>query len=168
MNELDDNWSQMLADALENARSTGRSGVADYLALKRSNDAVRQASADWLFDRFIAIAAEVNRRNSAVTTEREAPHEFAFQNARMAGSLLRVRFGVRCITVEAGWTRTPAHGFMRGGALAAARISHFGMPKAMAELVLVRGSEGAAWQHLDGAAFDERHVIEHFRVFLSD
>lgn len=160
----------MLDDALQNAQAAGRSGVADYLALKRSNDAVRQASVDWLFDSFIAIAAEANRRNPAVTIERETPHEFGFRNARMAGGMLRIRFGVRCLTVEAGWTRTPAHGFMRGGALAAARITHFGMPKLNAELVLVRGDDAdpPGWQHADGPPFDGHSIIDHFRIFLSD
>ena len=168
MNELDEVWSRMLAEATERARSSGRDGVADYLALKQSNDALRQASVDWLFGSFIEIASEANRRNPAVTIEREEPHEFGFRNARMAGSLVRIRFGVRCLTVEAGWTRTPAHGFMREGALAAARITHFGMPKANADLVLRRSDEAPVWTIVDGGSFDSDSLVEHFRRFLGD
>jgi hypothetical protein len=166
MNELDEAWSEMLAGAIENARSSGRGDVADFLALKQSNDALRQTAVDWLFNSFIEIASEANRRNSLVVIEREEPHEFPFNNAKMAGSLVRVRFGVRSLIVEAGWTRLPSHGFMRGGALAAARIKHFGMPEAGDELILVRSEEIPAWNSADGSRFDSQKLFEHFRLLL--
>lgn len=168
MNELDETWARMLDAAIEKARASGRNGVADYLALKQSNDAIRQASVDWLFDSLIELAATENRRNSLIAIEREEPHEFPFRNARMAGSLIRVRYGVRCLTIEAGWTRTPAHGFMRGGALAAARIQHFGMPKSGAELLLVRSGDLPAWNYENGKPFDSQSLAEHFKLFLAD
>ena len=168
MNELDEAWSQMLAGAIENAKASGRGDVADFLALKQSNDAIRQAAIDWLFDLLIEIASEASRRNPSVLIEREEPHEFPFNNASMAGSLVRVRFGVRSMIVEAGWTRLPSHGFMRGGALAAARIRHFGMPEADDELVLVRSDETPAWTSANGDRFDSQRLLEHFRVLLQD
>jgi len=166
MNELDEAWSQMLAGAIENARASGRGDVADFLALKQSNDALRQTAVDWLFNSFVEIASEANRRNEFVIIEREEPHEFPFNNAKMAGSLVRIRFGVRSMIVEAGWTRLPSHGFMRGGALAAARIKHFGMPEADDELVLVRNEETPAWTSAKGSRFDSQSLLEHFRVLL--
>lgn len=166
MNELDEAWSQMLASTLENARESGRSDVVDYLALKQSNDAIRQTSTTWLFDSLIEIASEASRHNQSIIIEREEPHEFAFRGAQMAGSSLLIRLGVRRMTVEAGWTRTPSHGFMRGGALAAARIIHFGMPKAGAELVLVRAGEMPAWKFTDGRDFGSESLLQQFRNFL--
>ena len=166
MNELDEAWSEMLAGAIENAKASGRGDVADFLALKQSNDALRQTAVDWLFNSFVEIAAEANRRNAMVVIEREEPHEFPFNNAQMAGSLVRIRFGVRSIIVEAGWTRLPSHGFMRGGALAAARIKHFGMPEVDAELMLIRKEETPAWMSADGSRFDSQSLLEHFRVLL--
>ena len=80
MNELDEAWSLMLAGAIQNANASGRGDVADYLALKQSNDLIRQTSVDWLFGSFIELAAEANRQNSAISIEREDPHEFSFQN----------------------------------------------------------------------------------------
>jgi hypothetical protein len=56
MNELDEAWAEMLAGAIENAKASGRGDVADFLALKRSNDAIRQTAVDWLFNSFIEIA----------------------------------------------------------------------------------------------------------------
>ena len=166
MNELDEAWSQMLAAATANARSSGRGDVAEYLALKQSNDLVRQTGVDWLFNAFIEIASEANRQNPHIIIEREEPHEFELNRARMAGSLLRVRSGVRSLTVEAGWTRTPAHGFMRGGALAAARIRHFGRPKADIDLMLVKNEEVPGWQCATGENFDSKSLREHFEILL--
>lgn len=168
VNELDESWTRMLDAAIEKARGTGRHGVADYLSLKQSNDIIRQASIEWLFDSFVKIAAESNRQNTAMTIEREEPHEFSFRNAKMAGSLLRIRLGVRCLSVEAGWPRTPSHGFMRGGALAAARIIHFGMPRAGADLVLARNTDIPEWNLDDGRSFDSQSLAQHFRIFTAD
>jgi hypothetical protein len=166
MNELEDAWSQMLVSKLENARAAGRDDVADYLALKQLNDAIRQASVGWLFDAFIEVASEATGQNPSITIEREDPHEFEFRRGKMAGGLVRVRFGVRAMTVEAGWPRTPAHGFMRGGALAAARIVHFGMPAAGTELVLIRERDTPVWNSTDGSGFDSQKLREQFAILL--
>lgn len=166
MDELDEAWAELVAGAIENARAAGRGDVADFLALKQTNDALRQTAVEWLFNSFIEIAAEASRRNSLVMIEREEPHEFPFNHAKMAGSLVRIRFGVRSMVIEAGWTRLPSHGFMRGGALAAARIRHFGMPEADDELVLIRSEKAAGWTSTDGLRFDAQSLFEHFRVLL--
>jgi len=166
MNELDDAWSRMLAGAIANAKDSGRDDVADYLTLKHTNDIIRQASVDWLFNSFVEVASEANRQNSSITIEREDPHEFQFGNARMAGGLLRIRLGVRSLTVEAGWTRIPSHGIMRGGALAAGRISHFGFPKADVDLTLARVSDTPVWKSSLEEKFDSANVREHLRILI--
>ena len=167
MNELDEIWTRMLDDAAANALAAGRADVADFLALKQSNDAIRRMSIGWLFDSLIEIASEANRDDPSIVIEREEPHEFDFRNARMAGSLVRVRWGVRSLTAEAGWTRTPAHGFMRGGALAAARLIHFGMPEQGAELALVQTESGPEWALAGGEKFDVEELRRHFALFRS-
>ena len=53
---------------------------------------------------------------------------------------------MRCLTVEAGWTRTPADGFMRGGMLAFARFRHFGRPKQGMEAALYRSGNSPVWR----------------------
>jgi len=166
MNDQDQGWHELLASKIEQARSSGRHDIADYLTLKQSNDAIRQAAVNWLFDSFVEFALEAGRRQPAVTVEREEPHEFDFRGGRMVGSLVRVRFGVRNLTVEAGWTRAPSHGFMRGGALAAARVSHFGLPKSGIELELVKGDATATWQSTGGGAFDLEQVAGHLEILI--
>lgn len=167
MNELDEVWSQMIAGAIADAKASNRGDVADYLALKQSNDMIRQASVDWLFGAFIDVASEANRNNAAITIEREEPHEFKLGNATMSGSLVRVRLGIRNVTVEAGWTRLPSHGVMRNASLAAARIRHFGLPKADEELTLLREGEHPVWKNANGENFDSESVRRHLAVLLS-
>lgn len=163
MNELDAAWSELLADATQKAKASGRQDVADYLALKATNDAIRTTAVEWLFAAMIEIAHEENHRN--LTIDREEPHSFTYHGSNMSGSLLRLRQGVRCLTIEAGWPRTPTDGFMRGGALAAAKIIHRGMSNKNVELVLIRGEDLPTWKDRE-AVFDSHQVREHFEVFL--
>jgi hypothetical protein len=169
MNELDEIWSTMLSQALENAKASGRHDIAEYLTLKATNDAIRQAGVRWLFDTLIEIAGNMNRANAAVSIERADVHNFAHRGANIVGSMVRLRLGVRCLTVEAGWTRTPKDGFMRGGALAFAKISHLGMPKANTEIALALSNDAPVWHVLLDekavGAFRSESLREHFRIF---
>ncbi|MEO5858799.1 MAG: hypothetical protein ABIR33_07605 [Pyrinomonadaceae bacterium] len=172
MSELDQLWAQMLDEAMAAARAAGRHDVADYLDLKARNDALRNAGVRWLFESLIGIAGEATRGFATITMDREDPHNFSHRGANIAGSLLTFRLGVRCLTVEAGWTRTPGDGFMRGGALAIAKISHFGITKMNAELHLKPAESGPGWVaiHADRASIpaDESFLRQHFSVFLGE
>lgn len=156
---------------IENARAGGRSDVEDYLALRAANDAIRQAGTKWLFDSMIEIAAGSNRERPPVTIEREEPHSFDHRGANIVGSMLRLRQGLRCLTLEAGWTRTPSDGFMRGGALAVARVSHFGFPGATSEIVLVNAPDQPFWNIFEdgrlGPRFGETELRSHFRLLTA-
>lgn len=170
MNELNEIWQRMMQEATVKAKESGRSDVADYLLLKANNDAIRAKSCRWLFDSFLELSEEAGKQGIRLDIENENPHRFAIGHSTMVGSLLRFRLGVRNLTVEAGWTRTPADGFMRGGALAHARISHFGMVKANAELLLFRQNDNMPeWVAIekDGRRipFALNKLQEHFRVF---
>ena len=105
MTDIDDVWTSILASAADNAGSVHRD-VADFLSLKASNDQIRQAAMTWLFEGLTQIAAEANRRNIPVTIERVDSHRFGYRGANIVGSLLRVRQGVRSLSVEAGWIDT--------------------------------------------------------------
>lgn len=171
MSELDRLWSQMLDEAMASARASGRHDVADYLDLKARNDALRNAGVRWLFESLIGIAGEATRQHTAITIDRDDPHNFAHRGANIAGSRLTFRLGVRCLSVEAGWTRTPADGFMRGGALAIAKISHFGIAKMNTELMLKPAESAPGWTayYADGVsvAADEAFLRQHFAVFTA-
>lgn len=172
MNELDEVWLQMMENAIANAHATGRNEVADYLSLKANNDSIRSNGCKWLFDSLLELSEAVNRQGIRLDVESENPHRFAVGHSTMVGSLLSFRQGVRCLTVEAGWTRTPNDGFMRGGALAYARILHFGMSKFNAELLLIGSpNDTPKWFVVDENGkrnlFNVNDLQEHFAIFLS-
>jgi hypothetical protein len=169
VNELDQFWSQELAAAIENAKRSGRADVADYLELRARNDSLRHAGVRWLIESMITISSPYVNGSANVEIFREEPHRFEIFNANMVGMRLKFQQGVRCLTTEAGWTRTPADGFMRGGTLAAARLSHFGKPKAGVELGLLLKEAEPHWNVFrDGKPVREflfEDIGEHFRLF---
>ncbi len=154
------------------AKQSGKNDIAEYLRLKASNDAIRSTGCKWLFDSFLELSEEVNHRGLKLEIESENPYRFPLGNATMVGSLLKFRHGVRCLTIEAGWTRTPNDGFMRGNALAAARISHFGLPKSNAELALLLQKDLPEWFTLEAEGkrtdLDSNDLRTHFQLFLGD
>jgi len=170
MNELDEVWSQKLNDALIKAQTAKRGDVADYIALRTTNDNLRQTSIKWLFDSLIEITSFANRNGNAVIIETNDRHQFNLGNSTLSGASISLRQGVRCLTVEAGWTRIPADGFMRGGALALGRLTHFGISKHNIELFLVLKDNAPSWFSADKngvrETFDSRHLNEHFQIFL--
>ena len=168
MTELDQIWSQMLDQAAARARDSGSHEVAAYLKLKATNDAIRAVGVGWLFETVIEIAAEITRPNPKFSIEREDPHRFEHGSSKLVGMVLHVRHGLRCLTVEAGWTRTPSDGIMRGGALAFAHVSHFGMPKSGAELMLVADTEKPRWCLVETREpLDSNHLRRHFEILTT-
>ena len=169
MFELEEFWAQKLEEAIGAARAAGRSDIAEFLTLKAINDAVRQTAVQWLFGAMLENALLVPQ----IKIENAAAHRFTLNNATMTGAMLRLRLGVRCLTIEAGWTRSPGDGFMRGGALAAARLAHFGLARENTELLLVkRGGEALNWfaakNNGERFLFDNAQVHHHFRIFLGE
>lgn len=171
MDELDELWAQMMQQAIARAQNAGQRDIAEYLSLKAGNDALRAAGCRWLFDSFIELSDEVNRQGIRLEVENFNPHRFTAGHATMVGSLLKFHYGLRNLSIEAGWTRTPQDGFMRGGGLARARISHFGISKANAELLLARSAGNVPqWQNIlengNRLPVFSNHLREHFNIFL--
>lgn len=171
MDELNEIWAKMMREAAARAQTQGRGDVVEYLALKSANDSLRAAACRWLFDSLIELSDEANRRGIKLEIENENPHRFAVGLSTMVGSLLKFNYGLRNLTVEAGWTRTPQDGFIRGGGLACARISHFGMSKSNIELLLVRSAENTPqWFSIEENGtrnlFSADSLRRHFKIFL--
>lgn len=142
MNEFDAEYERHLAEARGRAR--GRNDVLDYLDLRAANDALREGGVAWLLEIFTALAGEANRAGAGLTFTRSDAYRFRVGNSTMVGEQLVLRVGVRSLTVEAGWPRTPRDGVVRGGGLACAHVKHFGDRAAGEELILVAGEGGAA------------------------
>jgi hypothetical protein len=173
MDELAVIWSRLIETTLQNAKVQGRADIVDYLKLKIANDQLRTVSANWLFDSFREFAGDANRKGLGIVTENIEPHRFEFRNARMTGGLLRFRDGVRELSVEAGWPRTPTDGFIRGGGIAVARIAHFGLSKHNAEFSLIRAeSDEPRWvlasHQKSPILVSVNYLAQHFRLFLDE
>ena len=94
-------------------------------------------------------------------------------HATMVGNKLILRCGVRALTIESGWPRTPRDGFIRGGGLARANLKHFGRKQSDTELLLERSSDGAPrWLVIEKSgtqiSLTENHLREHISILLSE
>ncbi len=170
MNLTEEVWQEQFDKAIFDAQRQGRNDVAEYISLKSSNDAIRAESIKWLFGTVLEIVSAFNNHGARIKLEQNDNHRFSHQKADLTGSRLKLQQGVRCLTIEAGWTRNPGDGFMRGGALVLARITHFGFPKEAEELVVLRFEDKPQWFSVDGEfhriSFNVKSLKPHFEVFL--
>ena len=171
MSELDEAWAAALSDAEQKARLSGRGDLADYLALRNSNDLLRKAGIDWLVSSFQNHAGEANRNGASIQIANTDGHKFRIGNSTMVGRLITLSFGVRKLFVEAGWPRVPRDGIVRGGGLAAAQIRHLGIRSADEELLLSRTAGGAPqWTGVTKQryTFLEYHIRHHLALLLDN
>lgn len=173
MDEFEQELNERLADAQKRARTRGRNDVADYILLRAANDRVRSESVAWLVDAFTALAGEANRAGASVGLARDEAHRFRVGNSTMVGTRVVLSSGVRRVTLEAGWPRTPGDGIVRGGGLACARVSHFGDARAGADFLLAAPEDEEStprWLVLDtdGARspLSEEHLRRHVTKLL--
>jgi len=172
VSELDEAWASVLAEAEQKARSAGRGELAEYLSLKNSNDLLRKAGIDWLISTFTQLAGDANRVGASLQIANHDAHRFKIGNSTMVGTLLTLSNGVRQLSVEAGWPRTPRDGFVRGGGLACANIRHLGIKAANQELLLAKTNQGApVWLATEDtiSRYDlhESHIRRHFAILLN-
>jgi hypothetical protein len=142
VSELDEEWTQVLAEAERRARAAGRGDLVDYLRLRASNDKARATGVEWLFTTFTHLAGAANRAGAGIQLIKKEGHRFSIGNATMVGSLLTLKAGVRQLMIEAGWPRAPRDGIVPGNGLASAHLRHFGIRAANEELLLVRSPGG--------------------------
>jgi hypothetical protein len=179
MSELEEAWAIGLADAEAQARALGRTDIAEYLALRSSNDLIRRIAGDWLFTMFSTAAGEANRAGAGIQISTDSTHRFKLGNASMVGTSLSLGSGVRLLVVELGWPRTPRDGFIRGGGLACGNIRHVGIKPANEELRLVLDPEGTpSWivlgkygaedLSLQTRELHEMDIKNHLAILLDD
>jgi len=169
MSELDEAWAAALAEAEQRARLAGRGDVAEYLALRNSNDLLRKAGIDWLTTSFTNIAGDANRAGASIQLANTDSHRFRIGTSTMVGRLVSLTFGVRQLLVEAGWPRVPRDGIVRGGGLAAAHVRHVGIRRADEELLLSRSASGSPqWTSVTRGPrpFHESDIQRHLEILL--
>lgn len=171
MSELDEAWALALAEAEQKARLAGRRDLADYLALRNSNDLLRTAGIDWLLAGFTNLAGEANRAGASLQISTTDGHRFRIGNSTMVGRLVTLTNGVRRLAVEAGWPRVPRDGIVRGGGLAAGHILHLGMKSASDELLLSKSSAGSPQWTLvnrNRSVLHESEIRRHVNLLLAN
>ncbi len=173
MSELDEAWELALAQAKRRAHAAGRADIARYLAVRAENDLLRRTAIEWLTNTVTALAADANRRGAAIQIEFEDAHNFRIGSATMVGTRLTLRHGVRALSIEGGWPRTPRDGIVRGNGLACANLKHFGRPRANARLLLARSSDGVPrWLIVERTdtrtALSEDHLRTHISLLLAE
>lgn len=173
MSELDEAWALALAEAEARARASGRMDIREYLELRNSNDQKRKFGADWIIEAFTNAAGEANRGGASIQISNTDGHRFKVGSATMVGRRLTLESGVRALSIEVGWPRTPSDGFLRGGGLACTNINHLGMKSAGEHLRLIVDRKGQPhWQsqpdHGESREFHEADIKHHFSVLLTD
>ncbi|NNE67482.1 MAG: hypothetical protein HKN33_13030 [Pyrinomonadaceae bacterium] len=170
MDHLDELFSKDLDTAIERAKEAGRFDIADYLSLRASNDSIREEAVKWLFDTVLDVVFAFNRHGARIKIEQTAKHRIKYGASQLSGEKLELRQGLRCLTIEAGWTRSTGDGVMRGGSLAFSRISHFGFRKETEELELIRFENVPQWFLIEDekrrVSFNVSSLKKHFEVFL--
>ena len=169
MSELDEAWAIALSEAEEKARRAGRGDLAEYLALRNSNDLLRKAGIDWLVTSFVNHAGDANRAGGSIQLSNTDGHRFRMGTSTMVGRLVTLTNGVRRISVEAGWPRTPRDGIVRGNGLAAANVLHLGLKSASQELLLTRSANGSPqWTSVTKKphVFHESDIRHHLAILL--
>jgi hypothetical protein len=171
MSELEEAWELALAEANRRAQAAGRADIARYLDLRAKNDLLRRTAVDWLTAFLTSLAGEANRKGAGIQIERQDPHRFRQGSATMVGIQITLRSGVRALSIESGWPRTPRDGIVSGNGLACANIKHFGRHRSNAQLLLARSSNGLPrWLVLEktGAQtpLSEARIRQHFSLLL--
>lgn len=163
-------WSEITAGFSGEKIHPDRRLVADFIALKATNDEIRTRAVEWLIASLTELAAHANRHNIPIEIERNEPHRFSAFGANMVGVKTSFRHGLRCLTVEAGWTRLPADGFMRGGSLAVAHLRHFGLKQHAADLALLNSGDRPAWFEIDSEntarPIEIERLIRHMSILI--
>jgi len=158
---------------------------AEYLALKESNDRLREQGRAWIWESVSRHSAEINTEMAALPPgpANQSPQlpglqigrqEWQFKVGRsvMVGERIGVRYAGRTLVIEVGWPREPEHGHVPDHGLARGRVSVSAnvMLEAMLkdELILKRNSDGVpVWHYIRNSKTGEvvsqnrlRHYLE--------
>jgi hypothetical protein len=111
-----------------------------------------------------------NSHGARIKIEHLHKQRIKYGSSELSGEKIELRLAVRCLTIESGWTRSTFDGFMRGGALAYTRISHFGFHKETEELELLKFEGRPQWFTVKDEkmrdSFNVSSLKRHFEVFL--
>src|SRR5205809_7855216 len=96
MNELNEVWEQLIAEAAKNPQAIKQQGLAEFIAVKTANDQIRQNAVGWLLDTTRQAAEHANQKNANIIIESAEPHRFSIEKMHLSGAMHRFRQGIRC------------------------------------------------------------------------
>jgi hypothetical protein len=162
-------WSKLLDDEIARGNVSAEGVFQDYLSVRGANNEIRNDAAEWLFESFVAFSNRLSSDGFQISVERNTDTRFAFHWATLSGSSIIVSNGLRKLSCEVGSIKAPGDGIIKGGGIAIARLSHFGIPEKDQILRLLVGEEKARWV-VDGNRprdFDAYDLVRHFKILLS-
>lgn len=162
-------WLKLLDEQIALGNVSADGVFQDYLTVRGVNNEMRGNATEWLFKSFEYTALRLTSDGFALSPDCAELSSFSFSGATLSGPSIAFPFGVRKLTCEVGSIKAPGDGIIKGGGIAIARISHFGMPEKEQFLRLVIGEETARWvvDSDRSRSFDLYDVIGHFRILIS-
>lgn len=162
-------WMTLLDEEIARGSVSAEGVFQDYLSVRGANNDIRVRATDWLFGSFAELSERLSSQGLELPLERSDDIRFTFLGATLLGSAIAFSNGVRRLSCEVGSIKAPGHGIIKGGGIAIARISHFGIPEKEQTLRLVVGEESARWV-VDSDCmrlFDAYDLVRHFRVLTT-
>jgi hypothetical protein len=169
MTASDEFWLKLLDQEIARGTVSAEGVFQDYLAVRGANNDIRNNAAEWLFETVLQFSEKLNANGFEIITERNAESQFVFHWATLTGPSMFFSNGIRRLSCEVGSIKAPGHGIIKGGGIAIARLSHFGIPEKDQILRLVAGEETARWV-VDGVKtrpFDAYDIARHLRILVS-
>ena len=162
-------WHRLLDEEIARGTVTAEGVFEDYLAVRGANNEIRDSATEWLFRSFDELAERLRLQAFECSVERSDESQFNFLGATLTGPAIFFSHGVKRLSCEVGSIKAPGHGIIKGGGVAVARISHFGMPEKEQFLRLSVGEGSARWtvESERLRQFDAYDLMAHFRILIS-
>jgi len=169
MTTSDDFWLKLLDQEIERGTVSAEGVFQDYLSVRGANNSIRKHAAEWVFSSFLKFSEKLTSNGFQIVMEEKTESQFVFEGATLTGPSMVFTSGVRNLSCEVGSIKAPGHGIIKGGGIAIARLSHFGIPERNQILRLIVGEETGRWV-VDGGPprqFDAYDIVGHFKILVS-
>lgn len=168
MNSFEEKWLEMINSAKLIAAEQGNETLRDFFELKAANEKIRMDASKTLLEYFFRAIRIKIEEGFKLDVETHGGYKFQMRHALLTGFRVDVLFGLRRLSIEIGWTRLPKDGFMRGGALAYCRITHFGRPEHNSELLLLNSQNPKWFTEKSNSPFDITDAMIHLDRLIQD
>jgi len=168
MNSFEEKWLEMINSARLMAAEQGNETLRDFFELKASNEKIRMDASKALLEHFFRAIGIKVKEGFKLEVQTYGGYRFQMRHAQLTGFRVNVLFGLRRLSIEIGWTRLPKDGFMRQGALAYCRITHFGRPEYNSELLLLNPQNPKWFTEKSNSPFGITDVMSHLSRLIED